>query len=180
MGFFTPPEAIEPENFSEVAQLIDACLIENQVNLESGFLLSPHGESHFQRRFDQGAHLRGIRTKDGDLVGFMLGIPTLLEESNRRDQAYWLERFPDLENKPRHYIDQVAIHPAHRKSGLGSLLYEDFLSTVSDGDHVGAIIIQRPYNGASVKFHEAFDFRLAKTVAEPVGGVHSPYGFYVR
>ena len=87
----------------------------------------------------------------GELVGFLAGFAS--------------QSFPE-----QAYIHFVGIHPSHRGSGLGRLLYERFFAAARGRGCTAVRCVIAPVNRASVAFHTRMGFAIERADAE-VGGV---------
>ena len=84
-----------------------------------------------------------VACEDGRIVGFLLGLVT---------------RHPT----PHAYVHLVGIDPDRRRQGLGKLLYTDFARRGRAAGAHTLKAIAAPGHEASLRFHEALGFHVAR------------------
>ena len=89
-------------------------------------------------------------TEEGELAGFLVGF---LSQAHA-DEAY---------------VHFVGVAPAHRGSGLGRRLYEEFFEAVRGEGRTVVRCVTSPGNEASLSFHEALGFAV-EGIAEDYDG----------
>jgi predicted GNAT superfamily acetyltransferase len=99
-----------------------------------------------------------VARRDGQFAGFLIGMRpgTSYKSPNYR---WFCERYDDFG-----YIDRIAIVESARRSGLATLLYRDFESSLPPC--VGVLTCEVnivPPNESSMRFHEACGFRSVGT-----------------
>ena len=74
------------------------------------------------------------------------------------------------------YVHFIGVHPAHRRAGIGRLLYGHFISTVRAMGVHNVRAVTAPVNTASVAFHRSLGFAIlpGDTVDDGVP-VHTDY-----
>jgi GNAT superfamily N-acetyltransferase len=85
--------------------------------------------------YELGRHAMVVE-KDGEMVGFLLG-------------------FVATEPAPTGYVHLVGIHPAHRRQGVGRLLYERFTEACAAAGCRRMKAITTTGNEGSIRFHVA-------------------------
>ena len=55
-------------------------------------------------------------------------------------------------------IKQIGVHPDHQRAGVGTKLYDFLLNNTPDSAFLAAVVLA-PFNEASIRFHQRFDFR---------------------
>ena len=88
-------------------------------------------------------------------VGFLIGL--LPGKDYQSENYIWLNnRYESFI-----YVDRVIIDPEYRSQGLGSLFYEDLLTSFRN--KVGSILCEvniKPFNKQSINFHKKYGFKI--------------------
>ncbi|MDH5805492.1 MAG: GNAT family N-acetyltransferase [Gemmatimonadota bacterium] len=120
-------------------------------------------------RFYETAPYFRVAVLDGNVVGFLIGLDPSADYDSPNFQAFkkMYESFI--------YVDRIVIGEKFRRMGIGNLLYRDLEIFATDRfPRITCEVNTKPYNGASLDFHEAQGFRQvgsqdteggAKTVA---------------
>lgn len=90
-----------------------------------------------------------IAEHDGELAGFLVG-------------------FPSTDDPSAAYVHFVGVAPAHRGSGVGRRLHEEFAARMSARGAATIRCVTSPVNEASVAFHEHLGFEVESRDAEYV------------
>jgi uncharacterized protein len=128
--------------------------------------LSPLDEARLRSILEL-AHTALVVERDGEVAAFAIAIApgTAYDSANYRWFAERYERFL--------YLDRIAVGAAHRRHGLGGLLYDAMEQAARPFGQMVCDVNVRPRNDASLGFHAARGYedigRLAhgevKTVA---------------
>ena len=78
---------------------------------------------------------------ENELVGFLVGFMSQTEEHTG-------------------YIHFAGVHPDHRKSGIGRLLYESFFSACKSNNRSVVKSCTSPINKLSIAFHQRMGFAI--------------------
>lgn len=91
---------------------------------------------------------------DGEIVGFLAGLLSQTDSETA-------------------YIHFVGVHPEHRKSGAGRLLYERFFEAARTAGRSTVRAVTSPGNTRSIAFHRAMGFAVEPGSAQSDDG--TPY-----
>ena len=144
-----------------ITTLADRVALGTGASPPGGFLVSAFSRGDYQRFIDRADYFY-VALEHGKLEGFML--------------AYTLDRIPAkgrieqmLKSEyPAGFvlIKQVVVSPEHRRSGVGSRLYQALFRAAPNVAFLAAIV-QQPPNPASEAFHRSHGFRpYAEAAAE--------------
>ncbi len=64
------------------------------------------------------------------------------------------------QTSPVGYVHMVAVHPAHRRQGLGRALYEHFTALAKARGCTSLKATASPMNGRSIRFHTGLGMRM--------------------
>jgi predicted GNAT superfamily acetyltransferase len=110
--------------------------------------LSPLDEARLQYILELG-HAAFVAERDGEVAAFAIAIApgTPYDSANYRWFAERYERFL--------YLDRIAVGAAHRRHGLGALLYDAMEEAARPFGQMVCDVNVRPRNDASLGFHAA-------------------------
>lgn len=110
--------------------------------------LSPLDETRLRYILEL-AHAALVVERDGELAAFAIAIApgTEYDSANYRWFAERYERFL--------YLDRIAVGAAHRRHGLGALLYDAMEEAARPFGQMVCDVNVRPRNDASLGFHAA-------------------------
>ena len=112
------------------------------------------------RWFADNAAYFGVAVRDGDVVGFLVGLrpgPSYASPNYR----WFCDRYDEFG-----YVDRVAVAANARRLGLATRLYQDFEASLPPGVGVLACEVNiEPPNESSLRFHEEYGFRTVGTQA---------------
>lgn len=99
-----------------------------------------------------------IAEHDGAMAGFLIG-------------------FHSPTQPPEAYIHYIAVHPAHRRNGLASRLYENFLTAATRSGCTVARAVTAPINERSMAFHRRMGFTVSAPIPNYDGPTHTMITF---
>ena len=124
----------------------------NRTNVE---VLSPMDDERFQY-FVKVSDMFQIVEADGEPVAFLIALREGLPDYTSENYIWFSKQYEQFL-----YVDRIVIDDKARGLGIGRKLYEGvFERAASSGiDKVTAEVDVIPYNGPSLKFHEAMGFK---------------------
>ncbi len=120
---------------------------------EGGFLVSGFSESDYARYLDTIDYFY-VYTDNDKIIGFLLAHPSQsIDLNNRVDSVLKNVYIGDFI-----LIKRIGVHPDHQRAGVGTKLYDFLLNNTPDSAFLAAVVLA-PFNEASIRFHQRFDFR---------------------
>ena len=124
----------------------------NRVNVE---VLSPMDEAKF-RYFVRVSDMFQVAEADGEPVAFLIALREGLPDDTSENYIWFSKQYDRFL-----YVDRIVIDEKARSLGLGRQLYDGVFERAArcGVSKVTAEVDIIPYNGPSLKFHEAMGFR---------------------
>ena len=130
---------------------MDFVLDLNRVNVE---VLSPMDEAKF-RYFVRVSDMFQIAEADGEPVAFLIALREGLPDYTSENYIWFSNQYDKFL-----YVDRIVIDAKARSLGIGRELYEGVFERADQcgAGRVTAEVDIIPYNGPSLKFHDAMGF----------------------
>jgi len=126
-----------------------------RLNEENVEVLAPMDEARLEM-FERIAELFYVGFADGKPAAFLIALREGRQEYDSENYIWFSHNYPEFL-----YIDRIVIDAPFRGMGLGEQLYKEvFRHAAETGVSVVTCEVDTvPYNGPSLKFHEAMGFR---------------------
>lgn len=144
---------VTSDDIESVAVLQSRLLLANK-GPENGFLVNHFtGEEYlnFVGRYEY----FNKATIGNEIVGIMVAY--LSNHIQPQDCSYSLLKYSL--NKEFVLVKQIFISPDHAKKGVGTMLYNHLLQAKANDHPIVAVIVRKPFNEASTKFHKRIGFK---------------------
>ena len=125
-----------------------------ELNRENVEVLSPMDSAKYEY-FRRVSEMFKVIEADGEPVAFLIALREGIPDYRSENYIWFSKQYEKFL-----YVDRIVIAEKARHLGIGRRLYEEVFSQAADSgvDTVTAEIDIIPYNGPSLKFHEAMGF----------------------
>lgn len=130
------------------------------INEKDVDVLSPMDREKLELFAEEMADLLVVIEKEGELAAFLIALREGCEAYGSENYKWFCEKYEKFL-----YIDRVVIAEEFRGCGIGRELYQWVFDYAKEAGvpYVTAEIDTIPYNGPSLKFHEAMGFKEVGT-----------------